>query len=65
MARRARQMLGESIEAFVRADGALGRPVCAAADEVDLLHESAFRVLLTHMMANPATISTSLQLLLV
>ena len=65
MARRARQMLGDSIDAFIRADGQLGRAVCAADDEVDALHESVFRVLLTHMMESPATISASLQLLLV
>jgi phosphate transport system protein len=65
MAKRARQMLGDSLRAFVRADGQLGRAVCAADDEVDDLHESVFRVLLTHMMENPSTISASLQLLLV
>lgn len=64
MARRARQMLGDSIDAFIRADGRLGRAVCAADDEVDALHESVFRVLLTHMMESPTTISPSLQLLL-
>ncbi len=65
MARRARRMLGDSIDAFIRGDGRLGRAVCAADDEVDALHESVFRVLLTHMMETPATISASLQLLLV
>lgn len=65
MAKRARLMLGDSLRAFVRADGQLGRAVCAADDEVDSLHESVFRVLLTHMMENPSTISASLQLLLV
>src|SRR4051812_37669196 len=65
MAIRARRMLGQSLDAFIRADGALGRAVCQADDEVDALHESVFRVLLTHMMENPATISSALQLLLV
>src|SRR4051794_15089200 len=65
MARRARLMLGDALLAFVRADGQLGRAVCAADDEVDDLHESVFRVLLTHMMENPSTISASLQLLLI
>ena len=64
MARRARQMLGDSIDAFIRADGQLGRAVCVADDEVDALHESVFRVLLTHMMEAPTTISVSIQLLL-
>lgn len=65
MAKRARQMLGDSLRAFVRADGQLGRAVCAADDEVDALHETVFRVQLTYMMENPTTISAALQLLLV
>ena len=65
MAKRSRTMLGDGLRAFIRADGQLGRTVCAADDEVDELHESVFRVLLTHMMENPATITASLQLLLV
>ena len=65
MAKRARDMLGDGIRSFVRADGQLGRAVCAMDDEVDELHESVFRVLLTHMMENPTNITASLQLLLV
>ncbi len=65
MARQARAMLGDSLDAFIRADGALGRKVCAADDRVDSLHDSVFRVLLTHMMEDPKTITPSLELLLV
>ena len=65
MARRSKQMLSDSLDAFIRADGALGRAVCAADDQVDTLHNSVFRVLLTHMMADPRTINASLELLLV
>ena len=65
MAKRAREMLGDAIDAFIRADGALGRAVCKRDDEVDALEESTFRVLLTHMMESAATISPGLQLLLV
>ena len=65
MARRARKMLGDSLDAFIRADGALGRQVCREDDVVDSLHDSVFRVLLTHMMADPKTITPSLELLLV
>src|SRR5215210_1852864 len=65
MARRARKMLGDSLDAFIRADGALGRQVCKEDDVVDALHDSVFRVLLTHMMADPKTITPSLELLLV
>jgi phosphate transport system protein len=65
MARRARKMLGDALDAFVRVDGALGREVCKADDQVDALHNSVFRILLTHMMADPRTITPSLELLLV
>ena len=65
MAKRSRAMLADAMKSFVRADGALGRTVCAMDDEVDELHESVFRVLLTHMMENPANITASMQLLLV
>ena len=65
MARRARSMLADALDAFVRADGALGRDVCKRDDVVDALHDSLFRVLLTHMMADPRTINPSLELLLV
>jgi len=65
MAKRAREMLGDAIDAFIRADGALGRAVCKRDDEVDALEESTFRVLLTHMMESASTISPALQLLLV
>ncbi|HEU4748411.1 MAG TPA: phosphate signaling complex protein PhoU [Gemmatimonadaceae bacterium] len=65
MARRARKMLSDSLDAFLRADGALGRQVCREDDVVDALHDSVFRVLLTHMMGDPSTITPSLQRLLV
>jgi len=65
MARRARSMLSDAIDAFLRADGALGRDVCARDDQVDALHESVFRILLTHMMADARTINPSLEYLLV
>jgi phosphate transport system protein len=65
MARRARAMLSDAIDAFLRADGALGREVCARDDAVDALHESMFRILLTHMMADARTINPSLEYLLV
>jgi len=65
MARRARKMLRDSITAFVRADGALGRDVCRADDEVDAMHNSVFRILVTHMMEDARAITPSLELLLV
>jgi phosphate transport system protein len=65
MARRARQMLGDALDAFVRADGVLGREVCRRDDQVDALHDTLFRTLLTHMMGEPRLITPSLELLLV
>ncbi len=65
MARRARRMLSDALDAFIRADGTLGREVCKADDAVDALHNSLFRILLTHMMADARTINPSLELLLV
>jgi len=65
MAHRARKMLSDALDAVVRVDGALGRDVCRRDDHVDALHESVFRIMLTHMMEDPATISPALELLLV
>jgi phosphate transport system protein len=65
MARRARGMLSDSLDALVRADGALGRAVCRADDAVDALQDSVFRILLTHMMESPTRISEALELVLV
>ena len=65
MARRARAMLSDALDAFTNADGALGREVCKSDDAVDSLHDSVFRILLTHMMADTRTITQSLELLLV
>ena len=65
MARRARQMLGDALDAFIRGDGALGRAVCASDDAVDELHDSVFRILITHMMEDPRAISPAMQMILV
>jgi phosphate transport system protein len=65
MARRARAMLADALDAFVRADGALGREVTRRDDQVDALHDSLFRILLTHMLEDPTTISAALELFLV
>lgn len=65
MARRARAMLSDALDAFLRADGVLGREVCKADDAVDALHDSVFRVLLTHMMESSRNIGPALELLLV
>jgi phosphate transport system protein len=65
MADRTRRMLSDALDAMVRQDGALGREVCRRDDEVDALHERMFNIVITSMRENPATISQSLELLLV
>lgn len=65
MARRARAMLSDALDAFIRGDGALGRAVGKADDEVDAQHEGIFRALLADMMGDPQSIAPSLELLLV
>jgi phosphate transport system protein len=58
-------MLADALDAFTRGDGALGRAVCRADDDVDALHDSVFRILLGNMTADARTITPSLELLLV
>jgi phosphate transport system protein len=65
MARLAREMLSDALEAFVRGDAALGREVCLRDDKVDALNRSVFRILLTHMMEDPHIIGAALELFLV
>ncbi|HZO19568.1 MAG TPA: phosphate signaling complex protein PhoU [Gemmatimonadaceae bacterium] len=65
MAKRARDMLRDALDAYVRADGSLGRAVCRADDEVDTLHDSVFAILLAQMTESPATVQEALELLLV
>jgi len=65
MARRARAMLSDALDAFIRGDGALGRAVGKADDDVDAGHERIFRALLADMMSDPQIIAPSLELLLV
>ena len=65
MARLTRKMLADSIDAFIRGDTAAGREICRRDDQVDALNRSVFRILLTHMMENPKTISTGMEIFLV
>jgi phosphate transport system protein len=65
MARLARDMLSDALEAFIRGDAAAGREVCLRDDKVDALHRSVFRILLTHMMEDPHMIGAGMELFLV
>jgi phosphate transport system protein len=65
MARLARDMLSDALEAFIRGDAAAAREICLRDDKVDALHRSVFRILLTHMMEDPHTIGAGMELFLV
>ena len=65
MAELAEAMTRDSLDAFVRRDADLAREILARDDEVDQLKDQIFRVLLTHMMADPGTIERALGLILV
>ncbi|MDZ4672944.1 MAG: phosphate signaling complex protein PhoU [Gemmatimonadota bacterium] len=65
MARLAREMLSDALEAFIRGDAAAGRQICRRDDMVDNLHRSVFRILLTHMMEDPHMIGAGMELFLV
>ena len=65
MARLARRMLSDALEAFIRGDAQAGREVCRRDEKVDALHRSVFRILLTHMMEDPHTIGAGMDLFLV
>ena len=65
MARLAREMLSDALEAFIRGDAAAAREVCRRDDRVDALHRSVFRILLTHMMEDAHSISAGMELFLV
>jgi phosphate transport system protein len=65
MGRLATEMLTDALDTFVRADAEAAREVCRRDDRVDSLHESLFRILLTHMMEDPRRIGASMSLFLV
>lgn len=61
----AQQMTRDALDSFVRRDAALARDVLSRDDKVDQMKDSVFRVLLTHMMADPGTIERALGLILI
>jgi len=65
MARIASEMLSDSLDHFVRGDADGARAVCLRDDRVDALHDSVFRILLTHMMEDPRNITAAMSLFLV
>ncbi|MBP7148371.1 MAG: phosphate signaling complex protein PhoU [Acidobacteria bacterium] len=62
MARRAQEMLRGALDAFGSRDTASARAVIAMDDELDQRLEQIFRVLLSHMIEDPRTITRALRL---
>lgn len=62
MAERARVMVKESLDAFVKMDSALARKVIQDDDFIDNLTEQLFRELLSFMIEDPKTISRAIRL---
>lgn len=62
MAEWARQMVRESLDAFVNRDAELARKVCRDDDFIDGLTQQLFRELLSFMLEDPRTITRSARL---
>jgi phosphate transport system protein len=65
MAELARQMVRESLDAFVKADPLLAQAVIMMDDQVDALKDQVLRELLTYMMGDPRTIERAIALILI
>jgi phosphate transport system protein len=65
MSRLATEMLSDALDTFVRGDAEGARDVLRRDDRVDALHNSVFRILITHMMEDPRRIGASMSLFLV
>jgi phosphate transport system protein len=59
----AREMLTDSITAFIESDADAARRIVTRDDEVDALYNQVYRELLTFMMADPTTINRATHLL--
>lgn len=65
MAELASEMVHDVLTAYAARDAELAAEIVARDDKVDAFYESIFRNLVSHMMENPATISSAAQLLFV
>jgi len=65
MAELTRNMLKDSLDAYVTRDAEKAQQVCIRDDEVDMLNHQVFRELITYMMESPASISRALGLLMI
>ncbi len=65
MADLSRQMVRDSLDAFVEEDAVKARNTVVRDDEVDSLKNQVFREVLTYMISDPQTIQVGMQLVLV
>ncbi|HET9629837.1 MAG TPA: phosphate signaling complex protein PhoU [Novosphingobium sp.] len=65
MAEIAGEMVHDVMTAFAARDPAMAREVVARDDKVDAFYDSIFRNLVSHMMENPASITSAAELLFV
>ena len=65
MADLSRQMVRDSLDAFVEEDATKARATVMRDDEVDALKNQVFREVLTYMISDPQTIQVGMQLILV
>lgn len=63
LAEAALRMVHQALDAFARMDGALALSVIRADVEVDVEFKSIIRQLITHMMEDPRTITTSIDII--
>jgi len=65
MARVGREMLSDTLSAFVRGDAQAARAVCVRDDEVDALNRALFKLMMSKMTQHPESINAAMQVLLV
>lgn len=65
LGRLAEEMLGQSLDAFVRRDSRMASDVWQRDDEVDEIHAQIYEDLLSHMMASPLRVRRGLDLVMV
>jgi phosphate transport system protein len=63
MAEKTAEMLRKSLDAFVRRDAQAAKAICSEDDQVDLLYEQVYHVLLAYMLENPKTITRATYLI--
>ena len=63
LAEAALTMVRQALDAFARLDGELAKAVISADNDVDVEFKSIIRQLITHMMEDPRTITTSIDII--